>query len=98
MLEEKGETVATPQVVMGANAKKHYDSQDKQPESAVQVNRDNVSNHIMILTIAKNMQDGSMQVSGPIENKFLCYGMLEESKDVIRAYADKRNSELKIIT
>ena len=30
--------------------------------------------------------DGSLQISGPIGNKQLCYGMLEMGKDAVRDY------------
>ena len=31
---------------------------------------------------------GQINVTGPIENKVLCYGMLEAAKDAIRAHVD----------
>jgi hypothetical protein len=37
----------------------------------------------LIITI---LPDGRVNVHGPIENKFLCYGMLESAKDAIREY------------
>lgn len=30
--------------------------------------------------------DGSVQVSGPITNRFMCYAMLESARDVIKDY------------
>ena len=35
----------------------------------------------LIISLHSN---GSITVSGPIENKILCYGLLEVAKDVIR--------------
>ncbi len=35
--------------------------------------------------------DGSVNVSGPLTDKILCYGMLEAARDAIRDYkADQR--------
>lgn len=34
--------------------------------------------------------DGNVNVSGPIENKVLCYGLLEMAKDAIRRYNPNR--------
>jgi hypothetical protein len=36
------------------------------------------------------LEDGRIQVHGPIENKLLCYGLLELAKDAVREYADKK--------
>ena len=37
------------------------------------------------LTIVLNMH-GNIGIEGPINNKILCYGMLEAAKDAIKAY------------
>lgn len=36
------------------------------------------------LTITLDEKTGQLQVSGPIENRMLCYGMMDLAKDVIR--------------
>lgn len=38
------------------------------------------------------LPDGRLNVNGPIENKMLCYGMLELAKDAIRDHAEKNRS------
>lgn len=43
------------------------------PEAAVQ----------LLLTLNR---DGSLNVTGPIDDRVLCYGMLDYAKDVIREY------------
>lgn len=40
------------------------------------------------LTITMTPQ-GQVMVNGPIENKLLCYGLLECARDAIKDYADK---------
>lgn len=35
------------------------------------------------------MPDGSVQVQGPIQNRMLCYGLLEAAKDAIRRHGDQ---------
>lgn len=34
-------------------------------------------------------EDGQIVVGGPIDDKILCYGMLESAKDAIRSHKDK---------
>lgn len=38
--------------------------------------------------------NGSVTVSGPLGNKFLCYGMLEAAKDAVRDYVQKNQSAI----
>ena len=42
----------------------------------------------MIITIAImfNEQTGEMQVQGPVQNKVLCYGLLEMARDVVKEF------------
>ena len=39
----------------------------------------------MRLTISVDA-NGGMKVEGPLENKVVCYGLLEAAKDVVREY------------
>lgn len=38
--------------------------------------------------------DGQVQVSGPLQNKVLCYGMLESARDAIRDFKPNVGVEL----
>lgn len=38
------------------------------------------------------LEDGNVNVSGPIANKTLCYGLLEVAKDIVRGYVDRANA------
>ena len=40
---------------------------------------------VATITITFDMQTGALNVNGPMQDKVLCYGMLELAKDVIRA-------------
>lgn len=42
-------------------------------------------------------RDGSVNVSGPLNNPVLCYGLLESGKDAVRRYVAEQ-SEKRIIT
>ena len=44
-----------------------------------------------VLTITWT-QDGQIQVNGPINDKILCYGLLEAAKDAIRDYVAKNTA------
>ena len=37
-------------------------------------------------------EDGNVNLSGPINNKTLCYGMLEVAKDIVRDYVAAANA------
>ena len=51
----------------------------------------------LIATLAITMtDDGQVQVAGPIENKVLCYGLLEVAKDIINDATKK--SDHRIVT
>lgn len=78
-----------PGVFMGAAAKQAQEGNNAQPESALNVSRDKVPSDIIIISIAKNMKTGAVQVSGPIDNKYICYGMLGEARDAIQQFADQ---------
>lgn len=41
----------------------------------------------LLLTLNK---DGTLNVTGPIDDRVLCYGMLDYAKDVIREYQASR--------
>ena len=43
----------------------------------------------LIITMLEN---GAINVTGPIGNKTLCYGMLESAKDAIRDYIAKNQA------
>ena len=49
----------------------------------------------VVLTISMD-QNGAISVSGPIDNRVLCYGMLETAKNVIHERAQK--AEQRILT
>lgn len=36
------------------------------------------------------LADGSVRVNGPIQNRALCYGMLESGKDAVRTYNERQ--------
>jgi hypothetical protein len=36
-------------------------------------------------------QNGQVQVSGPVHDKFLCYALLENARDTIKDHVDKMN-------
>ena len=38
------------------------------------------------LTILLNEQTGELQVHGPVQNKILCYGLLEMARDVVKEF------------
>jgi len=40
------------------------------------------------------MVDGTVQVSGPIDNKLLCYGLLGCAQDAIREYKAKQTTNI----
>ena len=42
----------------------------------------------IVLTITMQ-PDGEIQISGPLGNKVLCYGMIEAAKDAVRDYVEK---------
>jgi hypothetical protein len=44
----------------------------------------------LVLSITFDQLTGQVNVSGPIENYLVCYGMLEAAKDAIRAFAVQR--------
>lgn len=39
-----------------------------------------------IRLVVEMLPDGRVTVSGPIDNKLLCYGLLESAKDAIREF------------
>lgn len=47
---------------------------------------------ISTLTISFNSQTGDTTVTGPLDNKIFCMGLLESAKDVIRDFNAKRRS------
>lgn len=36
--------------------------------------------------------DGSIQVTGPIDNPVVCYGFLEEAKNIVRKHNDAKSA------
>lgn len=69
----------------GDAAKRAQEAQKrgKELESCVQINRDNIPEDIVLLVIAYDTKSGQSQVSGPLGNKELSYGMLEIARDTI---------------
>lgn len=52
----------------------------------------------IVITFTINMYDnGQVDVSGPVENKVLCYGLLEVARDAIAEHA-KKAAEQRIVT
>ena len=49
---------------------------------------------IATLVLTLNQRTGGIQVNGPIDNKFLCYGILEVAKDAIRDYVAQKRAEI----
>jgi hypothetical protein len=47
---------------------------------------------VITLTITFDPQTAQVSVSGPIDGKTLCYGMLEAAKDAIREHCAKQAS------
>ncbi len=48
------------------------------------------SDTTLTLIIMFDQATGEIGVQGPIGNKFVCYGMLESAKDIIRANVEKQ--------
>ena len=46
----------------------------------------------VVITITMRT-NGMLEVSGPIDNKMLVYGMLETARDVVREHADNQRLE-----
>jgi len=44
--------------------------------------------------LVKYNADGSVSVNGPINDRLLCYGMLEMAKDAVRDYNKERESKI----
>jgi len=44
----------------------------------------------LVLTITFDQMTGQVNVTGPVENGLVCYGMLECAKDAIRNFAAQR--------
>jgi len=44
--------------------------------------------------VIRQLPNGQIQVSGPIQDKLLCYGMLECAKDAIRAFEPAAASKI----
>lgn len=36
------------------------------------------------------MADGTVDVNGPIDNQFICYGLLECARDAIKTYNERK--------
>lgn len=46
--------------------------------------------HLKLMTIMFNINTGELDISGPIEDKVLCYGMLTSAMDLVKDFNDKR--------
>ena len=47
--------------------------------------------------VVRVMPNGSVSVSGPIHDKFLCYAMLECAKDSVRNHVTKLQAEAPLV-
>jgi len=56
-----------------------------------------VPSSTLILTITFDQMTGHVNVTGPIENGLVCYGMLECAKDALRAHAAQKLSGQRIL-
>jgi len=50
------------------------------------------------LIVTLNTVNGQVSVSGPIQNKILCYGLLEAAKDAVRDYVAKNQNRITLAT
>ncbi len=48
--------------------------------------------------VIEQTPDGRIQVSGPIGNKVLAYGMIEAAKDAIRVYGSKEPQQIQPVS
>jgi len=47
-----------------------------------------------LMTLAITIDEkGQIQVTGPIENKLLCYGLLEIAKDVVHEHCERISNQ-----
>jgi hypothetical protein len=46
------------------------------------------------LVITMDQLTGALNVTGPIQNAVICFGMLEAAKDVIRKYIEANQSSI----
>jgi hypothetical protein len=51
----------------------------------------------VILTITLN-EDSTVNVTGPIRDRLLCYGLLEEARQIIHEYGKKAESRVVPVT
>jgi hypothetical protein len=51
-----------------------------------------VANEVFSLII-KVFDDGSTTLTGPLDNKTLCYGLLESAKDKVREFSDGKEKQ-----
>lgn len=54
-------------------------------------------NEKLVLTVEFDQVSGQINVNGPINNKTLCYGMLEAAKDAIRDFVAKNTEHSSIM-
>ena len=55
-------------------------------------------NPTVALTINFDQTTGAVRVDGPIENRLLCYGMMELAKEAIQRFAQEKAAGTKILT
>lgn len=53
---------------------------------------------IVELRITLDQLSGQIQVTGPVNNSVLAYGMIEAAKDAIRRFNEKAASDSRIVT
>jgi hypothetical protein len=51
----------------------------------------------MVLTITM-APDGTVSVNGPIQNRVLCYGMLEAAKEAVHQFGEKQQQLVQPVT
>jgi hypothetical protein len=65
---------------------------DGNGQNAVQV-----SSSTLVMTITLDQLTGAVRVTGPIENRFVAYGMLELAKDAVRMTCEQKQSGSRIV-
>jgi hypothetical protein len=50
-----------------------------------------MANEVFTMTIRVH-DDGTVSLSGPLDNKTLCYGLLEAAKDAVRDHHVRKNA------
>jgi hypothetical protein len=51
----------------------------------------------LVMTISLDQLTGAVRVTGPIENRFVAYGMLELAKDAVRVACEQKQAGSRIV-